>query len=556
MYRRLFRFASIAAAICLFSSCQRTLRTRPAATPAAKLVVLIVIDQLPSWKFSTDRQYAKHGIRRLIEGGLYFENGWYPYANTSTAPGHAAIGSGAPPNVNGIFSNYWYDPATNERKEIVEDAAYPLLPGGPNPSTIPGESSRRLKVDGVTDVLKRERPGSQSIAVALKDRAAILMLGRKPDLALFYDEDQAAVTTTRFYADALPAWVTEFNKTHALDSYLSRVWEPLDRDLVARATGIADDTVGERRDFHGLDGTFPHPLVGPAAAKAFGATPWATDLVFELAESAIIARNLGKDDVPDLLGVGLSSHDIAGHVWGQESWERFDLFLRLDQRLEVFLQFLDKQVGRGNYSVLLTGDHGATPLVELSQRQGKAAYRVSTHAITDTAEQAVASVLGTGDWVRGFTSNTFYMMPAFDTAPAAQRDRALDAMVSALRKIPGVGFVERTDRLFGKCERHKQELAAAACYSIDRRHSGVVFVSAAPLSLLAPPDYMSGTNHGSATPEDRGVPIIVYGAGVSPETASASVAARVSTLRVAPTLAALLGITKPPAATGDSLVRR
>src|SRR5689334_5058054 len=69
---------------------------------------MIVIDQYPSWAFSAQKHLFSGGIARLLREGAFVPEAELPYASTFTAPGHAAIGTGAPPRVSGIVGNYWF----------------------------------------------------------------------------------------------------------------------------------------------------------------------------------------------------------------------------------------------------------------------------------------------------------------------------------------------------------------------------------------------------------------------------------------------------------------
>src|SRR5690606_2906587 len=104
--------------------------------------------------------------------------------------------------------------------------------------------------------------------------------------------------------------------------------------------------------------------------------------------------------------LSFSSHDYAGHLWGQESWERLDLLLRLDDSLGEFLEFLDREVGAGHYAVVFTSDHGAIPRIEHSRAQHPEARRIKTSSIIDAATAAARRELGEGEWVAGLAANT------------------------------------------------------------------------------------------------------------------------------------------------------
>ena len=84
-----------------------------------RLVVLLVVDQLPSWAFDGRIRYLDGGLARLVREGVYYPQAVYPYAATFTAVGHAALVTGAPPARSGILANKWWDRAEGRSLEAV-----------------------------------------------------------------------------------------------------------------------------------------------------------------------------------------------------------------------------------------------------------------------------------------------------------------------------------------------------------------------------------------------------------------------------------------------------
>jgi predicted AlkP superfamily pyrophosphatase or phosphodiesterase len=523
--------------------------SKPVAAPAQnfKLVVIVIVDQLPSWTFTSDAALMKGGIGRLLSSGAYFVEAEFPYAATYTAPGHAAIGTGATPAVNGILANSWFRKDLNRRASAVADpdATTFVLAGEPPTEKQDGASAKSLLVEGVADVLRAQKPGAKSVAVGLKQRASILMLGQLPDLALWYDPDQPAMTTSSYYVDAPPDWLVALAKDQPVSRFFDYEWTPLDADLLEQTCVGPDDGPGEGKN-EGLDTTFPHPLKGlERVSRALRATPAGTELVLDSALAALEGEGLGADATTDLLAVTLSSHDYAGHYWGQESWERLDLLLQLDISLGKFFDQLDEKVGKNQYAVILTSDHGAAPMVERSVKQGKDAHRITHEMLKKAANTAANTILGPGEWVADFAAGTVYLSGKFDGLPSDKRSRALDAIVTGLRKAEGVGYAKRTDEFGGQnCDDMKDPLDKLACRAIRPGRSGAVYCAPGHYSLTSSHIHKSGTGHGSPNPEDRVVPVIVSVPGLAPSVERDVV----SMLRVAPTIAKMLGVPPPSAA--------
>lgn len=497
--------------------------SQPEATPTPpKLVVLVVVDQLPSWWFESKRAQFLGGIARLTEKGVYYPIAEYPYAVTFTAAGHAALGTGAPPLVTGVADNEKYDPRLSKEVATATDCNSPIFMLGKGPGKQPedGRSGAALLVEGIADVLERETEGqARTVTISLKDRSAAFVAGRKPDLAIWYDETQAAMTTSAYYVSAAPEWLRDLASGDLVTKHRGERW--------TRKNGKADE-------FH--ERTAPKDLIP---------TPSGDLLVFDTAFVAIEAMDLGGDEVPDLLALSFSAHDYAGHNWGPDSWERLEIFEEFDKTLSTFLAKLDEQLSETGYALVLTSDHGVTPLVELSRDHGIAAYRVQRTAIEDRAEAAAnAAFPGSAprDWIAHVGDNSLYLRPGIDEPTRA---RALDAMSAAIKSMDGLAEAEKLEDIRGNC-RQRTGFKQQACYSVVPKDPGDIYFAAKPKSIIT--KYPGGTNHGSPNPDDRQVPIIIYAPGSRRWNEKRTVNETVSPLQVAPTLAELLGISAPPAA--------
>ncbi len=516
------------------------------ARPAPKLVVLLVIDQLPTWAFERDRGMFTGGFARLVREGTYVRAAELPYANSFTAPGHATIGTGTTPSIHGVIGNQWYRRAASKEIAAEEDPAAPMFRVVTEPVDTPGASPSlliddnasaiALRVDGLAEALRAARPAAKSVAIALKSRAAVFVAGKRPDLAIWYEARAGGMTTSRAYASALPAWLTELATAKPTSRFVGMTWEPLDAALLARTTRIRDDGPGEG-DMHALGTSFPHRIVEPDAIVY---TPFGDEVVLDAVYAAIDAMSLGTDDEPDLLAIGLNAHDYAGHVFGPDSWESLDLTLRLDRALgELFASF-DRRVGPDGWALVMTSDHGATPLVERSPVGG--ARRVPTGALVTAVNDALVPILGEGAWVARISSNQLYLSSAIADAAKA---RAIDAAVAAIATVPGVEGVFRVADTMGRCET-RSGMERIVCAGLAPDASGDLYIVPVRGSLVT--EYTTGTHHDAPSADNREVPVIVRAPGVAPQMID-----RASLLQVAPTVAALLRVPPPVVATEPPL---
>jgi predicted AlkP superfamily pyrophosphatase or phosphodiesterase len=512
---------------CWLLTCALAACTPPVVSPAssspegaAPLVVLVVLDQWPEWAFEAKRPALTHGFERLLAEGEWHV-GVYPAATTLTGPDHALLGTGAPPARSGILSDSWWhrDPGVLLESVHGEDGAI---------------TPKWLRVQGLGDVVAEAGGDREAIAVSLKPRAAILPLGHH-GVSIWYDPSQAAWTSF-----AVPRWVADWNSAHPISAHFHDVWTPLDADELARLTGVPDDQPGES-GLEGFGSTFPHDAgATPKPAMALFAMPVGNDLVIDTATRAIEARHLGHHHSADLLVIALSAHDYIGHAWGQESWEMWDTTLRLDARLDRLLADLDRLVGPGNWSMIVTADHGASPMPE---RIGGG--RLKPEAMQLAANNAATAVLGDGRWIEDAHYPYVYFSKAMLAQPKDELESATKRVINALRSLPGIERVDRTAALAGRCDTRSAQ-DRAVCLMLDPVESGELFFLPAPGWIFEGAEGTPATAHGSPHDYDRRVPVIVLPPGrTRHEPAAEPLPGSYDMTEVAPQLARWLGVRAP-----------
>nr|MBA2541695.1 alkaline phosphatase family protein [Deltaproteobacteria bacterium] len=439
----------------------------------------------------------------------------------------------------------WYRRSEKREREAEYDADAPVFAVGPAHAGIlavdDNGSAKAMRVAGLADALRTATGGkARSVAISLKARGAVFVAGKQPDLAIWYEPAAGGMTTSRAYAPEAPGWLVELASTRSASRFYRSTWNPLDANLLAKTTQIADAAPGEGA-FHGLDAAFPHDLAATEApTRAIIHTTFGDDIVFDAVYGALDNMDLGKDATPDLLAISFGAHDYAGHLWGPDSWEVLDLTMRLDLALGKLFTTLDERVGAGQWAAVLTSDHGATPIVDRGKPGGR---RIPTAEIAKAIDGALAPY-GTGPFFLKFSSSNVYLGPAFDMV--THRDAALRAAADALATLPNIAAAAPSAKLAGNCEA-RRGLEQAMCFAIVDGEAGELFVVPVAGSLIS--DYMSGTHHDAPFDDNRRVPILVLAPGVAPGDRSA----HGTLLQVAPTVAALLRIPPPPAANAPAL---
>lgn len=329
-------------------------------TERPKLVVGIVVDQMrQEYLYRFDSKFGKGGFKRFTGEGFMLKNAHYNYVPTETGPGHASVYTGTTPAIHGIIANEWYDRDLKKEVNCVGDDKQKTLGSESKAGEV---SPWRNLATTITDELElATQRRAKVIGVSIKDRGAVLPAGHIADGAYWYDIATGNFITSTFYKAALPLWVDEFNKLKWPDKFLDQEWKTLLPIDQYKESGV-DDSPYEGKIKGKEKATFPYNLKELRKAgnpyELVINTPFGNDLLAELAKAALDGEALGKDDITDFLAVSFSCTDRIGHSTGPNAVEIEDTYLRLDRTLEDLLNTLDAKVGKGNYTVFLTADHG------------------------------------------------------------------------------------------------------------------------------------------------------------------------------------------------------
>ena len=501
-----------------------------AAAPAADrpdLVVVISIDQF-RYEYLTRfyPYFAPDGFRRFIDRGADFTNAYYPYATTFTGPGHAAIGTGYTPSENGIVGNDWWDRNTNTEIYCAGDRR---AAGGFSPVN--------LQSDSLGDRLQERYPGARVYGVAIKDRAAILMAGRKATTAYWF-EPKTGFTSSSFY-QSHATLMSAFNAT--LPKYLAEhpQWTQSSFIPAADLARVTHDPPALRKyksDREGLGVAFPHPI---RSIDALTYTPFGNALVIDFAERLIETENLGREGAasPDLLFVGLSSPDYLGHYFGPDSLEVADSAVRTDRDIAGFLAWLDARAGN-RYTVAITADHGVQSIPEVAKDMGREAGRVSLRnaratmvTLADLAtiaperidiERRAAAALGrkfnasaplTDALILVFEEPALYLNWTHVAAMKLDGERVKRAIRDAALKVQGVSAAfTNTELLAPNPTAAGIELAVRRSFRADR--TGDVIITLKPGYIWAS---TIAATHGQPVEDDQHVPVMLWGRGIRPK---------------------------------------
>ena len=512
---------------------------RPAES-AARLGVIIVVDQFCAEHLTRYAHLFTGGLARLRDGGVAFAEAHHDHAMTLTATGHASLSTGCYPNRHGVVGNLWVERATGQRVYSCDDTTVQIL----GDAEAKGRSPRHLMTDAVGDWLKRERPGSRVFAVSQKDRSAIMLGGRKPDGVYWFDDTKGRFVTSTYYMDSLPTWVSAYDcfpyREKAIREGWTKGW-PEDVYKLAH-----EDSFPAEND--GVAITFPHVYdsassVARTPSEWLLETPFSDEMLLDFARTLITSEELGRDSIPDLLCLSMSAIDYIGHSFGPFSHEVLDGLLRADAYLFKFFAALDSLVGVGEYTVVLSSDHGVMPLPEETSRDGVPAERIrraEAKQHLEAAARQVADALGIAQpLIIGQTNGLILDIKAGEMRGVRAPDLR-KAVAEAIAKIDYVEDVLTYEDLSapGKDGDGYREMYRNSFHP-DRTPDLVVQYKENVLVI----DSRYGTTHGTPYRYDTHVPLIFWGHGVADGVKP--VKQRVRTIDMAPTLAVLLGLTVP-----------
>ena len=507
--------ALVAAAFIAAGAAPCTAQGQAASAPSVPtLVVFITVDQMRADYFERFSSQLTGGLGKLYRGGAVFTNGFQDHAITETAPGHSVTLSGRFPAHTGIVTNL----------QGVPDQNAPLVGGGG-----PGASPFRFHGTSFIDWLCAKDPRSRALSVSRKDRGAILPLGRAKQSVFWYASD-GRFTTSTYYADTLPGWLQQFNARKIPQSYAGKLWDLL---LPAKSYPEPDSVPYEN---FGRGSVFPYafPADPAQAARLFSEYPAMDSLTAQLALAGLGAMDLGRGPQTDLLAISFSTTDAVGHRYGPDSRELHDQIVRLDKYLGIFLDSLYKIRDSTHVVIALTADHGVAPFPELrATREHRKAERADIATPIIEANERIRAAGGDSVSVH-FVEGIVTIDRDAVTRAKLKPDSVLDAVAGAIRKLSGVGRVDRVKDL-ARADTTKDAVARRWLHMLPSDMPADLVVSLAPYAYYASVDMAT---HGTPNDYDAHVPIIFYGPPFTPGKYSQ----RALVADMAPTLAAIANV--------------
>jgi predicted AlkP superfamily pyrophosphatase or phosphodiesterase len=506
-----------------------------------KLVVGMVIDQMRwDYLYRYYDRYTNDGFKRLLREGFSCENAFIPYLPTHTAPGHTCIYTGSVPALHGIMGNTWYDEVQKKTVYCTDDSSVQTV----GSTSVAGKMSpKNMWANTVTDELRLATNfRSKTIAIALKDRGAILPGGHMANAAYWFDNATGGWISSTFYMQELPAWVKKFNNRKLPDTYLSQNWNTL-FPIETYKQSTADSNAYEGK-LGTEDYMFPHTTASITSNKyeSFRTTPFGNSYTFEMAKTALEAEQLGKRGVTDFLALSFSSPDYIGHTFGPNSIEVEDTYLRLDRELAGFLKHLDATIGKGQYLVFLTADHGAAHNASFLKDNKISVGSFDEAKVRRELNDSLQRNFGSKNLISRYINYQYFLDDSVVAQNNINRKQLKEYIIGFLVKQAAVyNAVDMTDISASSLP---VDIKVVLSNSFNPKLSGDIQVIFKPSGIDS---WRVGATHGLWNPYDSHIPLLWFGWKIKPGKSYREV----YMTDIAPTVSALLEIQMPNATIGN-----
>jgi predicted AlkP superfamily pyrophosphatase or phosphodiesterase len=510
-----------------------------------KLVIGIVVDQMRNdYIYRYWQSYSAGGFKRLVNEGFYFKNAHYNYTPTYTGPGHASIYTGATPRHHGIIANDWYLKSTKSTMYCVQDTFVKTV-GSISKN---GRMSPKNELSTtIGDELKiNSNLQSKVFSIALKDRGAILPGGHAANAAFWFDDLTGNFISSSWYMSELPTWLIQFNEQKFTQHYLEKGWATLYPIKTYTSSG-KDSTAYEAAPGNAAP-VFPYDYSFFLAKNNYAiikATPYGSSLTLDLALACIKNESLGKDNETDLLTLSFSSPDYVGHSFGIRSVEIEDIYLRLDKDLEKLLNYLDKEIGKGNYTIFLTADHGAAEVPNFLADTKIPAGLISEKELTKQVKKHLAEVYQDTLILANISNEQIFLNTQKIEDLKLHLEKVEKELAHFLTSVQGIAEAYPSSVLKNESFANS-DIRSLLQNGYNHKLSGNV-------SFVFEPGWIDhgpkGTTHGSGYAYDTHVPLLFFGNGIKKgETYTYS-----SITQIAPTITELLKISRPNASFSEPL---
>jgi len=504
-------------------------------TKPPKAIIVISYDQMRGdYPESFSRFWGSKGFNRIANEGSTSPLCHFNHISNMTCPGHAVLLTGAYPSLTGIVSNDFFDSPSGCMCYCTEDKNSPV-----HGNSSIGRSPKLLNQTTLGDEVRSKFPKSKGLSIAIKDRAAILMAGKNTaNRVIWFDWKSRKFTTSSYYKNT--SWIEQLNNALPFTAFAGRTWNAIISDSLAK-----EDSIPVEGNFPGGDYMFPHDLGKPEQdhyTEALMSSPFGISYLFDAVKYAMKKESIGMDNQPDIVSIGVSTTDLTGHLFGPDSREIQELYVHADSILGAFIDHLDATIGRKNYVMVISSDHGVGPIPEYITKFGKVpvdAGRIQEKEFLERLESEMNKRFGFQDhgrWIKQFEPPTLFINDTMVKKSGYEKSMIIDTLCAIMSSINGMAHAVPTAMIQqGRIPPGwDKELLEMYRNDVHPDRTGEIMLMVKPYWVFGP----KPATHGTPYDYDRYVPLMFFGGNVP----AGQISGKTDPADIMPTLASMLNI--------------
>ena len=315
-----------------------------------KVIFNVVIDG-GGWNALEEHPRAWPTIDELRNDGTVYTNANIGSAPSITGALHATFGTGRFPIEHGFPGNQMRDP-----EGVGRD-------GDPTIDTwLENADPRYMEEPAQAELWDEQNENRPIVATVSYEGWHLGMIGHgsqreggDKDIAVLWEKEEFEWTINEDYY-TLPSYLRETDLA-TLERYERQLD---DRDGM-------DDGLWFGNDLESIqDATDPEDPDHGSLVSVRPGTPAFARFTGDAVVDVLRAEDWGRDALTDMFWVEMKMPDYAGHIWNMISPEEEDVIAEVDTQIARFRQELDRKVGRGNYIIMISADHGQQPVPEVT----------------------------------------------------------------------------------------------------------------------------------------------------------------------------------------------
>ncbi|MCH5310855.1 MAG: alkaline phosphatase family protein [Prevotella sp.] len=498
------------------------------AQQAPRLVVNIIIDQLRTdYMQAFSPLYGSNGFKRLLNQGLVYQNGYYPFAPIDRASATAAISSGTTPYYNGVVGRRWLNRETLRPIFCVDDKQFKGI------FTDDCSSAVNIKVSTIGDELKMASLGKSIIySIAPERDAAIMLAGHAADAAIWIDDVTGFWCSSTYYQAQAPEWLAEYNKSKALIDSRRNTWQPY-----SEKSGSTSYFMGG-----GMQKPFNHKFSGENQYRTFKTSGLVNEAVTDIATKCVTSASMGIDPITDILYVTYYAGKFDHRPLAECQMELQDTYLRLDNEIDKLISNIQRKIGENNVMFVVTATgYGEEETNDYGQ------YRIPTgtfymNRATNLLNMYFGAIWGQGNYVDTAFGQQIYLNHKLLEKQRISLGDATHRAQEFLMQMSGVRNVYTAQQL----QQSSNENFVRTRNFFNVENSGDILIEVAPGWRSINEDTMESSVSIASFIQ---FPIIFFGANV----AGGTITLPTSVDRIAPTISRAIRIRAPNACSSEPL---